>query len=469
MADWTCLPEVVLGKVLSYLEILDKFCISKTCRSWECAAFRPEAWANVHISGEKLFLQITCNMMCLDEMISEQKFSSELLFFVQKGSHLIKNLNITFCRQFDIELFKQLTSDCQYLTSIQLSIWSNTKEKLDMMPIHDCINNLFIKKKDIKVVRIYDVSSGAFPKKLTDQSPFLDGDVIPGLNVSKSKYPTIPFGASHAQHLKELWIVNSFKLHSLRNILYLVNLTELAINPQHLNHSLLVHLASYSLTDLFIVANENTREFYNEAINDIQWKDIRRNGPTLRVHCYFSCTHEWAEKDVIFKPSMPLASLVYRKNVWLRYPCFISDFMSAYCETLEEFVDYSLSELTYQQGYAKSFLSRMDNWVINIARNCQKLKWLTVKEPLSSASLILIACLNRNIRRFLVRDDMIIYTNDIPDDVFPDEVIRKTVTLFHETPEKLNEKMSEILNTRWTPLSRSNYFAILNNKYKKFK
>ncbi|CAC5416474.1 unnamed protein product [Mytilus coruscus] len=444
MADWTCLPEVVLGKVFSYSEILDKFCISKTCRSWECAAFRPDAWANVCISGEKLLLQITCNMMCLDETISEQKLSSELLFFVQKGSNLIKNLNVTFCRPFDIELFKQLTSDCQNLTSLQLSIGCNTEEKLDMM-IHDC--------------------------KLTAESPFLDGDVIPRLNVSNSKYPTVPFGTSHAQHLKELWIVNSFlKVHFLRNILYLVNLTELAINPQQLDHSLLVHLASNSLRDLFIVANEKTPSFYNEApISDAQWKDIRRNSPTLRVHCYFSCTHEWADKDVIFKPSMPLASLVYKRNVWQRYPFLIYHFMSAYCETLEEFVDYSLSEGTYEQDYGKTFLPRMDNLVITVARNCQKLKWLTVKEPLSSASLILIACLNRNIRRFLVRDDMIIYTNDIPDDAFPDEVIKQTVNLFHETPEKLNEKMSEILNTIWRPLSRSNYFAILNNKYKKFK
>lgn len=129
MADWTGLPDLVLGIVLSYSEILDKFCISKTCRSWECAAFRPEAWANVCVSGEKLLLQITCNMMCLDEMISDQKFSSELLFFVQKGSHLIKNLDITFCRPFDIELFQKLTSDCRNLTSLQLSIWSNTKDK----------------------------------------------------------------------------------------------------------------------------------------------------------------------------------------------------------------------------------------------------------------------------------------------------------------------------------------------------
>ncbi|XP_063397768.1 uncharacterized protein LOC134682104 [Mytilus trossulus] len=465
MADWTCLQEVVLGKVLRYSEILDKFCISKTCRSWECAAFRPEAWANVCISGEKL--QITCNIKCLDETISEQKMSSELLCFVQKGSNLIKNLHVTFCKPFDIELFKQVISDCQNLTSLQLSIGCNTDEKLEML-IHDCVNNLFINKKDIKIVRIYDVS---LPKKLIDQSPFLDGDVIPGLNVSKSEYPTVPFGASHAQHLKELWIVNSFlEVHFLRNILYLVNLTELAINPQQLDYSLLVHLASNSLRDLFIVANEKTPTFYNEApINDAQWKDIRRNSPTLRVHCYFSCTHEWADRDVIFKPSMPLASLIYKQNVWLRYPFLIHHFMSAYCETLEEFVDYSLSERTYEQDYGKTFLSRMDELVITVARNCHKLKWLTVKEPLSSASIILIACLNRNIRRFLVRDDMILYTNDIPDDVFPDEVIKQTVNLFYDTPEKLSEKMSEILNTRWTPLSRSNYFAILKNKYKKFK
>lgn len=468
MANWAELPEVVLGQILSYVDILDKFCVNKTCKAWALASFRPEAWRNLRISGDKLCLQISCNMMCLDEMISDVQICTELLTFISKGSPAMKHFQIMLCRWFDVKILEIVVSHCKNLIELEVAIWPNTREKLDQK-VFEILHSFLSQKHTLQVVRIYDVPVNKHEDggESRHDNPSLLSFRQYELQQC-TKYVPLPFDARHAQHLHEVWLINSFKTHSLSNIMYLVNLTELAVNPQQLNYSLILHLASKSLRNLFIVANENTREFYNSALNDVQWKSIKETGPNLKVHCYFSCMHEWAEKDTIFKSSMPLTSLVYRKNVWLRYPREISEFLTLYSNTLEEFVDYSLSELTYRQGH-ETFDARIDNWLIIIARNCQRLKWLTVKEPLSSSTILLVATLNRNIAHFLVRDDMIIYKNDVPDAVFPDETSKTIAGIQCETQAQLITNMSELLNLTWTPLPRSNYFAILNEKYKKFK
>lgn len=166
---------------------------------------------------------------------------------------------------------------------------------------------------------------------------------------------------------------------------------------------------------------------------------------------------------------MPLKSLVYRKNVLLRYPYDIIGCLVEHSDTLEEFVDYSMSELTYQQGHVTSFENRLDRGIINLAASCRHLKWLTVKEPLSIATLVLVANANPNIEKFLIRSDMILKQNDVPYDLFPDDVTRGNAELLCKEPELLEEKMSELLGFSWKVLSRRDYFRIINEKYKNFR
>lgn len=458
MVRWDELPELVLAKISSYCDLLDRVCISKTCRAWEIASYRPEVWTNICISGQKLLLQISCNMMCLDEMISDKQINSDLLNFTRRGSPLTRRLSINLCREFDAEILAIFATSCKNLEHLDISIWpSDSREKLDYT-VYDSFRNILYGKNNLHTIRIYEVPLINCFRSVE--------------NTHTGEYfrnTTIPFNVSHAQQLKVLWIINSFKSHSLSSLMYLVNLKELAINPQQLNYSLLKHLASKSLRDLYLVANENCREFYNEAMNNTQWEDIRKHGPQLRVHCYFSCNHEWTEKDVILKSKMPLKSLVYRKNVLLRYPGDIFNCLIDHNDTLEEFVDYSMSELTYQQGHDETFENRLDHGIIKLVTNCRQIKLLTVKEPLSIASLAIVAHANPNIKKLLIRSDMILHKNDVPDDVFPNDITKNDASLLCERPELLEAKMSEWLCSPWKSLSRSDYFRFINEKYKNFR
>lgn len=283
MAEWSELPELVIAKISSYCDLIDRVCMSKTCKAWDSATYRPEVWSNVGISGQKLLLQVSMNMMCLDEMISDKQISSDILNFIDKGSPKTRRLSINICREFDAEILETFIAKGKHLEHLEVSIWPpDAGQRLDYK-VYESLRKLFQGKYNLHTIRIYEVSLVNY---------FRSSEI----SCTPSVGTNIPLNVAHAHQLKVLWIVNSFKSHSLSSLMYLVNLKELAINPHQLNFSLLKHLASNSLKNLYLVANENCRDFYNEAMSDEQWKSIRTNGPYLRVHCFLSCNHEWTEK-----------------------------------------------------------------------------------------------------------------------------------------------------------------------------
>ncbi|XP_060065454.1 uncharacterized protein LOC132545782 [Ylistrum balloti] len=439
-ASWETLPEVVLGKVFSQLDVVGKIYIRSICLHWQRASSRPEVWKSFAYSERNVWDSMFPLGMpaSIEDFERYRKFHEELLFCVRTFGAFFTNVELELKGNQSWEVFDCLSQTSHKVNS--LILLKRVEGETFSIPFKTAVFEFCKRNVKIRNVHIDDV------------------------NFQGQKNEALPLGLIHSAYLQNLRIVNSFKGCSLSNLMYLVNLKELTINPNQMNFSLLKHLAGCSLRHLYIVANYKTKDFYNEALSNFHWKEIRQCGPKLRVHCRLAVLHEWTEKEVLLKANMPLSSLVYRKNRWVKCWAELSRTLSKYGDTLEEVVDFSLSEQVYRHSDHIGYFDRIDQHVLNIIRWCPKLSTFTVKETLSSAIILLVAYHKRDFPNLLIREDMISYLNDLPDDITEDIAARNFVDNNWQKGI-FCQAMSCILGREWRPLDKEEYCRLVQWKY----
>lgn len=443
MALWEKAPDVILGRIFSCLSLVDKVSVFQTCSTWRQALERADAWPLFKYS-EGLIWEEIFEMgipSSLEDLQQCENIHQNVLECVDKFGRYMKNIIIAIRSSSSFEVYMKLVQNCTNAKNFTLiSMCADFSE----MELLKCSLHEFLQRNNTI-------------RKLN----------IENIDDSGMKNAPLPFGLKHSSHLQSLWIVNSFRSSCLSNLMYLVNLSELALTPHQLNFSLLKHLASHSLKELHIVANAQTKGFYNEAISDAQWGEIRKHGPKLRVHCFLARAHEWTEKEVFLKPSMPLTSLIYRKNVWIKYLESVCTLMSYHRETLTTFVDFSLTNQPYNYPTPLAYGDRVDGHMIGLARQCPLIQTLTIKEALSSAAILLMVYYNRNLTDLLVRCDMILYVNDLPNDLETDLVAKHFVEDNYER-DNFENAVSSLLGSEWHVLDISEFYEIIDLKYSKY-
>ncbi|XP_061176291.1 F-box/LRR-repeat protein 21-like [Saccostrea echinata] len=443
MTDWEKTPEVVLGKVFSCLSLVDKVSVYNTCSSWREALGQTGAWHQFQYSESRVWDEIFEMGIpsSLEDLQQYQEIHQSVLECVERFGRYMRRIYVAIQSTSSFEVYQKIIQNCCNVRKFTLICMC---VELSEMELLKCTLREFLQRNN--VIRELEIEN---------------------VDNSGTKNAPLPIGLKQSGCLHSLWIVNSFRSSCLSNLMYLVNLTELAMIPHQLNFSLLKHLASLSLRDLHIVANAQTRGFYNEAISDAQWGEIRKHGPKLRVHCFLATSNEWTEKEVFLKPSMPLASLVYRKNVWIKYLESVCTLMTYHSGTLTTFVDFSLSHQPYNYPVPHCYMDRVDRHIIRLARLCPRLQTLTIKETLSSAAILLMVYLNKNLTDFLVRRDMILYVNDLPEDLESDSVIKQFIADNYER-DNFENAVSSLLGTEWHALEVSEFYEIIDFRYSKF-
>lgn len=438
--QWETLPEVVLAKIFSNLDLLCKIVIRETCIHWRRALSRPEVWKTFVYSEKEIWEALfpTAVPTSIQDFELYRSFHEELLVCIKSYGAFFKHIEIELKGVQSWEVFKSLSEVSH--KAISFAFMKKVEGETFSGPLKAAILEFCKRNTRIVNVRIDD------------------------LNCPGQKNDSLPLGLSHSSRLQKLCIVNSFRGCSLSNLMYLVNLKDLAINPNHMNFSLLKHLAGCSLQHLYIVANYKTKEFYMEALSDFHWNEIRKCGPRLRVHCLLSVSHEWTEKEVLLKPTMPLASLVYRKTKWVRSWEELSRVLSKYGDTLQELVDFGVHDGVYKHPDHIDYSDRIDHHILQIVHSCPKLTTFTAKELLSSATLLLIAFQRREFSNLYIREDMIEYLNDLPDEITLDMAARNFVD-GHWEKDTFCLAMSTLLGREWHPLDKEEFSQLVQGKY----
>lgn len=114
---------------------------------------------------------------------------------------------------------------------------------------------------------------------------------------------------------------------------------------------------------------------------------------------------------------MLLILLIYRKNVWIKYLELVCTLMSYYREILIIFVDFSLINQFYNYFILLVYGDRVDGYMIRLVRQCLFIQILIIKEVFFSVVIFLMVYYNRNLIDLFVRCDMVLYVNDLLNDI----------------------------------------------------
>ncbi|MES9883887.1 MAG: F-box-like domain-containing protein [Sedimenticola sp.] len=439
MADWENLPELILAQIFSHLSVLDRVHVTNVCQSWAQAAVRSEVWRIFELAESDLSL-VAAN--------------EELHYFDSDNDFVkmsLKNLYLNIIMRFG-----------KYFSNVQFFYFGNDES----CSLLKCLTEKCTHIKHINIQRCggFDDICKPVVSTLLQRNTKLESITVKNLDsntVSKKNEPT-PIGLYHSQSLRKLWLERSFQACNLGNLMYLVRLRELVIEPCYLSYSLLFHLAGHSLRDLYIVALSKTTEFYNEALSTDQWTAIRSQGPTLRVHCQFGVSHEWTEKEVILKPSMPISVLVYQKYLLLNY-LFLTPLVCNYSDTLRVFIDWSMSMESYTVARNARDIPVINRNLLKIVTCCQNLHTLAVKEMLASSTILAMVYVNRNLKNLHVMKQQLTYKHftgictDLTEDCL------RFVEINSNT-ERFGDAVSSVVGYRWTPLQGSKFMEILMRK-----
>ena len=393
MAAWDDLPDLLLGKIFSYLPTTDKLIQvdEPVCVKWAEAVKRPEVWHTFTFSEDEfqfelataVFGQHTQERDLYFENISKQK----IMETIRNVGKYFKVVRLYYRGKQSSQIINCLTENCFSVKNLKI------------YRIHDFVNVVKNHQHACKqaVYRLIKQNTGLQILDVKDLDTY-DSTVTQTCDV-------LPVGAGHSQCLQQLYFFQSFQINNLGNLMYLVNLRELAIEPKVLSYSLLYHLVGQSLRDLHIVALSKHVEFYKEALQNWQWKQICSQGQHFRVHCHFGVGHEWTEKEIMLKKEMPVRTFKYQKDHLLHYDT-LSPLLMCYSSTLEVFIDLSFSMKIYEFAKRDSKYLSINVQILNFVRACRNLKILIVKEVLLSSTILAMLEGNNELEIILMEDQV---------------------------------------------------------------
>ena len=444
--DWAYLPHVVLSQIFQNLSSLDRLSASHVCQSWFTASNSKDAWKSFDFSADS---------------IADCKFDiTELL----NGPVLINGRDMERQNNPRMPIIQMI-----YLDIIKRfgKYFQNLSLKSDGLTSCILYDSLCLVCDNLKGISLQNVSNrfqGPFCS-LLQKNKNLESIRLISLKFDSKNEP-LPIGHHHALTLKKLYLVNSFQSYNLGTLMYLVSLKELSIEPQLLSYSLLHHLAGHSLTDLYIVALSKITGFYQEAMQDWHWREICKQGPKFRVHFRFSSSHEWTEKEIILKPSIPVKSMIYFKYRLVHF-IPLRPYILQYSSTLEVFIDFSIAMASYVAARSDKDIPGMNNCLLDVVRHCQNLRTFAVKEVLASSTLLAMVAVNKNLKELHVMEDQIIYEN------FTDTFMELSDGVVEVVNENWNEesfalKMEDLLGKPWRLLSSEEYFKTVRSPCNNF-
>lgn len=453
--DWTNLPELILGNIFRYLTTPDRLRIGTVCSAWESAASRPEVWESFEFSE----IDVEEFGNSLDSLRHELFFSNYDGNVTDALSEVYVSAIKMFGRSFRRVNVLYKERSCNNILYTLSDCCCNI--------VHLKIQRL---KQNVQVVRNHDSSYKEVVHNILKRNTRLKELHVRGIDtytVPQHKDP-LPIGAVHSYALQKLSIVQSFRSSNLGNLMYLVNLRELALEPQLLSYSLLHHLAGKSLTDLHIVAISKHMEFYNEALQNWQWIEIKKQGTRLRVHCLFSLSHEWTEKEIILKKEMPVKCLKYAKYHLLKYPV-LADLICNYSSTLVEFIDFSFLRKSYKiaQGNGSDRVE-INARIFQIVASCALLRTLAVKEVLYSETVLSMLAIRKSLD-ILLQEDQLEYSEFISDHNQP--LLYEEYDLIHRSWMNKDSFLSAVLqltNKEWHFFTEGSerYYHFIRNDLK---
>lgn len=141
--------------------------------------------------------------------------------------------------------------------------------------------------------------------------------------------------------------------------------------------------------------------------------------------------------------------------------------MLYYREILIIFVDFSLISQFYNYFILLVYGDRVDGYMIRLVRQCLFIQILIIKEVFFSVVIFLMVYYNRNLIDLFVRCDMVLYVNDLLNDIEIDLVVKYFVEDNYER-DNFENVVLLLLGFEWYVLDILEFYEIIDLKYFKY-
>ena len=452
-SKWSDLPNLLLEEIFSHISIKDRYYASMTCKNWHRAFYLKRVWANFivgdatlcrrkfnYYSGWQHVLDHTRTQSCLTRV---GRYIKGLEFLpIDNFNNMYQFMTLL---TFNIQQSRRPNCEYEYrdvgkhITTLKYNFPCNMamRETDDVKlfgtggQLLKTLKGLMYELNKLRTLKLVDLMLERY-----DAKHLLD-EVLESCNMV----------------LNHLCLINVTNTHCpILHVGLFFNLRVLIITPQNLDDDVLQLLSTTSLGHLHIYQNRYSPTT-PAACSAKAWKQLRRENPKIKVHLRIETT---SNNDITFQPNAPVHSVTYRtpKN-------------QITSEKLIKIVDmykYTLTsyghELLPKYTCPKSFDNRIDSSLILMARQCPNLTSLTIREKVSTATLLLLAKTAINMRFFHVRRQAIVQKCDWPRNPEWSDDFYEWLKYTSRSYEATEKEISQILGYKWSMLKDQSFKKI---------
>jgi F-box protein 39 len=453
ISNWNDLPDLLLEEIFSHLNIRERYYASMTCRNWFRAFYLKRVWSNFEVEDDTLcrhkFNYYSGWTPTLDHMRTQLCLTRIGRFIRGLDFIPIHNFNnmyqfmtlLTFniqqsrkpvCESEYYEVGKRITS-FRYKFPCNMAQRENDDVKLFGTggQLLKTLKALLYELNALRTLKLIDLMLERYEGK------HLLDEVLESCNMT----------------LKTLCLINTTNTHCpIMHAGLFFNLQVLIISPQNLDDDVLQLLSSTALKHLHIFQN-NYSPTTPAACSAKAWKLLRKDNPRIKVHLRVESS---SNGDITFQPNAPVYSVTYRTPKNRITSEKIIKIVDMYKYTL---VSYG-HELLPKYTCPKPFDNRIDSLLVLMARQCPNLTSLTIREKVSTSTLLLLAKSAINLRFFNVRRNAIVQKCDWPKNPEWTEEFFEWLKVSSRSYESTEKEISQILGYRWTMLCDKSFKEI---------
>ena len=439
---WNDLPDLLLEEIFAHLSLRERYFASLMCKSWNHAFYLKRIWSNFQVDDTFFSHKLDSHsdwtpfhhmrtQMCLSRI---GRFIKGLEF---KPTHNFNSIQFMTLLTFNIQQSRKPLCESEYyevgkrITSFRYKFPCNMalRENGDMKlfgtggQLLKALKALLYEMHALKTLKLIDFMLERYEAK------HLFDKVLESCNMN----------------LKTLCLINLTYTHCpiLHTGLFF-NLKVLIISPQNLDDNVLQLLSSTALKHFHILQNKCSPTT-PAACSSKAWKQLHKNNPQIKVHLRIESS---SNGDITFQPIAPVYSITYRTPKNRITSEKIIKIVDMYKYTLTSYGH----ELIPKYTCPKSFHNRIDSLLVLMARQAPNLTSLTIREKVSTATLLLLAKSAINLRFFNVRRNAIVQKCDWPkNSEWTEEFFEwlKTASRSYDSTEK---EITQILGYKWTML-----------------
>lgn len=446
MSRWSDLPDLLLEEIFAYLSIGTRYYASMVCRNWYRAFYLKKVWSNFAVGDNTLcrrkFNYYSGWQHVLDHMRTQHCLS--------RVGRFIQGLNFVPLHNFN--------NMYQFMTLLTFNIQQSRRKNYDVeyFEVGHRIRsfryyfpcNMATREDDVKLFGTGGQMLKTLKALLYELNKLRTLKLI-DLMVERyeAKHLLDEVLESCSMVLRHLCLINITSTHCpIMHVGLFFKLRVLIISPQNLDDDVLQLLTSTSLKHLHIFQN-NYCPVTPAPCSLKAWKLLRLDNPNIKVHLRIESSKN---VDIVLQPGAPVHSVTYRASKNQIKSEKVIEIIDMYKYTLSTYGH----ELLPKFSCAKSFHNRIDGSLVLMARHCVNLVCLAIRERISTATLLLIACTAANLRVFHVRRNAVILKSgewpqnpDWSDDFY--EWLKRSSRSYEATEREI----SQILGYKWSMLN----------------